>query len=117
MDKKILTTFLLLSVMQIAFAGEIVSRTTYSNGTTALMCQSGNGIDYCTEQDKQNAIKALQNPNISVIEEFKFKQTANKNSFNQKCYNAQQKVGAGANLVNTVADTARMVTGFIGVSW
>ncbi len=99
------------------FADDIVQRITYSNGTIVLLCDNNGNIDYCSENDKQNSIKLLNNPNISVVEQITLKQLPDKNDFNKKCYNTQRKIQAGANLTNTILDSARAITNLIGVGW
>ena len=116
MSKIFIISILLLSLASSVLANEVVSRTTYSNGLVVLRCQNGINIDYCSVQDEKNEIKSLNNPNISVVEQLTLKQQEN-NDFVQKCYNTQQKIYAGANVINTIGDTARMITSFMGVNW
>ena len=117
MSKKILVIILMLFVCNPVFAIDVAQRITYSNGTIVLLCDDNGKIDYCSEQDRQNSIKALNNPNVSVVEQITIKQQGNNDGFNQKCYKAQKKIQAGTNLVNTITDSARAITGMIGVSW
>ena len=111
----LLTAFVLITV-NIAFALDVAQRIIYSNGTMVLLCDYNGKIDYCSEQDRQNSIKALNNPNVTVIEQITLKQESD-NGFNQKCYKTQKKIQAGASLTNAMLDSARAITNMIGVSW
>ena len=97
------------------FACEIVERVTYSNGVTVLMCEENDVIGYCAEEDLQNAMTSLRNPNVYVVRKETLKKK--KGKFRSKTYYAQQNVQMGANLINTIADTARIITSSMGVSW
>lgn len=111
---------MLIAVLMLAntvFAGEVVQRITYSNGTIVLLCDNSGIVDYCSDNDKQNSIKMLNNPNISVVEQITIKTPTDNNGFEKQCYNAQRKIQSGANLANTVLDSARAITNMIGVSW
>ena len=116
MEKKILIIALMLIVTNSVFAIDVAQRITYSNGTMVLLCDNNGKIDYCSEQDRQNSIKALNNPNVTVIEQITLKQQAD-SGFNQKCYKTQKKIQSGANLTNAILDSARAITNMIGVSW
>lgn len=117
MNKRILMIILILATVNTAFASEIVKRITYSNGITLCLCNKNGNFDYCTEQDRQNSIEILKNPNIIIVKEVIIIQPSNKKSFNEKCYNAQGKVQSGANLVNSLADAVRAITSIVGVNW
>ena len=117
MNKKILVVIFIFAIANTVFANDIVQRITYSNGTIVLLCDYNGKVDYCSEKDKQNSIKLLNNPNISVVEQITLKQQPEKNDFNKKCYNAQRKIQSGANLTNTILDSARAITNLIGVGW
>ena len=117
MNKKILVIIFIFAMANTVFANDIVQRITYSNGTIVLLCDNNGNIDYCSKNDKQNSIKLLNNPNISVVEQITLKQLPDKNDFNKKCYNTQRKIQAGANLTNTILDSARAITNLIGVGW
>lgn len=117
MNKRILVIIFVLLIVNTAFASEIVKRITYSNGITICLCNKNGNFDYCTEQDRQNSIEILKNPNIIIVEEVIIIQPSNKKSFNEKCYNAQGKVQSGANLVNSLADAVRAITSIVGVNW
>ena len=116
MSKIFIISILLLSLASSVLANDIVSKTTYSDGTVVLKCKNGINIDFCNVQDEKNYIKCLNNPKVSVVEQLILNQQES-NNFNQKCYNTQQKIYAGANVINSVADTARMITSFMRVSW
>ena len=117
MNKRILVIIFVLLIVNTAFASEIVKRITYSNGITLCLCNKNGNFDYCTEQDRQNSIEILKNPNIIIVKEVIITQPSNKKSFNEKCYNAQGKVQSGANLVNSLADAVRAITSIVGVNW
>ena len=117
MNKKILVIIFIFAMANTVFANDIVQRITYSNGTIVLLCDDNGNIDYCSDKDKQNSINLLNNPNISVVEQITLKQQPDKKDFNKKCYNAQRKIQSGANLTNTILDSARVITNIIGVGW
>ena len=81
-----------------------------------MLCENNGNIDYCTEQDRQNAVKSLRNPNVTVIEQITFKQQTD-TGFTQTCYKTQREIQSGANLTNAILDSARAITNMIGVSW
>ena len=85
----LLTAFVLITV-NTAFALDVAKRITYSNGTMVLLCDNNGKIDYCSEQDRQNSIKALNNQNVTVIEQITLKQQAD-SGFNQKCLQKSKK--------------------------
>ena len=116
MKKILLLTAFVLITVNTTFALDVAQRITYSNGTMVLLCDNNGKIDYCSEQDRQNSIKALNNPNVTVIEQITLKQESD-NGFNQKCYKTQKKIQAGASLTNAMLDSARAITNMIGVSW
>lgn len=117
MNKRILILIIILVTVNTSFASEIVKRITYSNGVSIFLLNRNGNFDYCTEQDRQNSIEILKNPNIIIVEEVILTQPSNKKSFNEKCYNAQGKVQSGANLVNSLADAVRAITSIVGVNW
>lgn len=116
MKKIFLLTVLTLIAINTAFAEDIAQKITFSNGTIVLLCDNKGNIDYCSEQDRQTAVKNLRNPNVSVIEQISFKQNAD-NGFTQACYRTQRKIQSGASLTNAILDSARAITNMIGVYW
>ncbi len=117
MNKRILILIIILVTVNTSFASEIVKRITYSNGVSIFLLNRNGNFDYCTEQDRQNSIEILKNPNIIIVEEVILTQPSDKKCFNEKCYNAQEKVQSGANLINSLTNAVRAITSIVGVNW
>lgn len=117
MNKRILILIIILVTVNTSFASEIVKRITYSNGVSIFLLNRNGNFDYCTEKDRQNSIEILKNPNIIIVEEVILTQPSDKKCFNEKCYNAQEKVQSGANLINSLTNAVRAITSIVGVNW